>query len=100
MFVILSPRRFPLVESTVVESAVLIKDIYLPEILDGDSPTVNIVKCCNLHLKKPSSYNPGLCDRWQSVAWKPIMHFDFTTLYDVKAIPIKLDRFTAKRKSR
>ena len=29
----------PLVESTVVESAVL---FYLPEILGGDSPTINI----------------------------------------------------------
>ena len=40
MFVNLSQRGFPLVESTVVEFAVL---FYLPEILGGDSPTVNIV---------------------------------------------------------
>ena len=27
----------------------------------------------------------GICHRWQSVAWKPIIHFDVTTLDDVKA---------------
>ena len=42
----------PLVESTVVEFAVL---FYLPEILGGDSPTVNI--CYNSQMKKPVFMN-------------------------------------------
>lgn len=36
------------------------------------------------------------CPRWQSVPWKPIMHFDLTTLDNVKA-PTKLDRFAKEK---
>ena len=67
----------PLVESTVVEFAVL---FYLPEILGRDSPTVNVV-IKPVFMNKTQSF----AGRWQSVAWKPKMHFDVTTLDDVKA---------------
>ena len=83
----------PLVESTVVDFAVV---FHLPETVSGDSPTVNIVII--IDEKKPSTlheYNPELCHRWQSVAWKPITNFGVTTLDDVKADT----KQTRKRKS-
>ena len=67
--------------------------------------------CCNSQIKKPVSFSwikhesaAHTCHRWQSVAWKPIMRFDISTLDDVKAdtnqTPTKLNRFRANRKSR
>ena len=60
--------------------------------------------CCNSQIKKPVSFSwikhesaAHTCHRWQSVAWKPIMRFDISTLDDVKAdtnqTPTKLNRF-------